>query len=155
MVSSGEAEVIQEDVEMYTILGLVVFTSYFISWGIDVYKSCQTRSRKKKRNANTRSAAWGEEKEVEMSKFDENKDDDIHTTSNPMHAKIYIPKGKSNKKKRKGCSEYFNFGKINTSLLKTIAGNLLIGLYIFFNFYILGNSWWYTIGRTKASQYFS
>ena len=48
MASRREAEVIQEDFEMYTILGLVVFTSYFISWGIDVYKSCQKRSRKKK-----------------------------------------------------------------------------------------------------------
>ena len=48
MAYKQEAELIREDIDLYTFLGLSVFVAYFVSWGTDFYKECRKKSKAKK-----------------------------------------------------------------------------------------------------------
>ena len=61
----------------------------------------------------------------------------------------------SKKKKGKDCSKMLDCSNINTSIISTLTGNILVLLFILLNMYILGKSWWYTISRSDPRDYFA
>ena len=163
MAYKQEAELIREDIDLYTFLGLSVFVAYFVSWGTDFYKDCRKKSKAKKARKyrdRDRRTQVAEEKEIEMVGKGEYKENGMNTVKNPMHQNINISpvgkkKDKKKKKKGKDCSKMLDCSNINTSLISTLTGNILVLLFILLNMYILGNSWWYTISRSDPRDYFA
>ena len=105
MAYKQEAELIREDIDLYTFLGLTVFVAYFVSWGTDFYKDCRKKSKAKKARKyrdRDRRRQVAEEKEIEMIGKGEYKENGMNTVKNPMHQNINIsPVGKKKDKKKK------------------------------------------------------
>ena len=149
-IMEGSAALIQEDVEMYGYMGAVTLLAFFVSWSADFCCSVKKPKLPRRRQA----AVGNREKEVEMKEMDESKDDPIRTTRNPMHQEIDINNFKGGMQSKKTESN-FKLSLERQSLLKTLASNLLVLLFVFINAYILLTSWLYTINRSEASEYFT
>ena len=147
----GSAALIQEDVEMYGYMGAVTLLAFFVSWGVDFCCSLKKPKHPRRRQA----AVGNRDKEVEMKEIDESKDDGaIRTTRNPMHQEIDIDNFKGGMQSKKTESK-FKVSSERQDLLKTLASNLLVLLFVFINAYVLFTSWLYTINRSEASEYFT
>ena len=146
----GSAALIQEEVELYGYMGVVTLLAFFVSWGVDFCSSIKKAKPPRQRQA----AVAGQNKEVEMKEMDETKEDSILTTRNPMHQEIDIKNVKGGMKNTEPESK-FKLTIDQQELLKTLASNLIVLLFIFINGYVLLTSWLYTINRSDATEYFT